>query len=59
MMVSSAKMAGHEKKHERANRTKRYLAGAYEVEGELNLKLRLELALILNDKGPKIPLQAN
>ena len=39
MMVSSAKMAGHEKKHERANRTKRYLAGEYEVEGELKVKI--------------------
>ena len=37
MMVSSAKTTGHKKKHERANR--RYLAGEYEVEGQLKVEI--------------------
>ena len=54
-MASQAKM-GLEKKHEMANQSRRFLVGAGERE---TWNLRLELALLLNDKGWKIAVQEN
>lgn len=50
---------GHEKnRHEMANQSRRYLSGAGEIWRE-TCNLRLELTLLLNDKGSKIAVQAN